>query len=204
MLYLLFILCVSLTCKAEWFSHDRAAVAAQKEDWQGALDRLNNLLIDRPDDRNILYDAGVSTYKLKNYHQAQDYFKKAIQNSSADKQLQERSYFNLGNCQVALDNLKEAIESYQKALELDPSDEHAKSNLAKVKELLKQQEQKKKEEEQKKQQEKEQKDKQDKQDKDQQDQQNQDQKQDQQDQQKDQKDKSDKSQSDQKKNQTTR
>ena len=151
---ILLMILLSVTCQAGLFSHDRAAVAAQKGDWQGALELLNHSLIDHPDDPTVLYDAGVAAYKLKNYQQAQDYFKKTIQNSTADPKLQERAYFNLGNVQVALNSLKEAVESYNKALTLDPNDEHAKNNLQKVLELLKQQEQQKKKEEQKKQQEK--------------------------------------------------
>lgn len=133
-------------CYGEWFAHDRAVYDTQRQDWASALRRLNESLIDHPDDPSLLYDAGVVSYKSGNYKQAQDYCKRATKSKIIESGLQKQAYFNLGNAHVALKEYKDAVDAYEQALKLEPSDERVKHNLQKAKMLLEQQ---KKEQEQK-------------------------------------------------------
>jgi len=125
---------------ASWFAHDRAARALQQENFPQAKQALQELLLHDPYNATVLYDAGIVSYKTSEFQPAAAYFKKAAQ-SAVDKQLQEQAYFNLGNTQVDLKELEQAIKAYEKVLELNPENERAKHNLEKVKEMLEQQKQ---------------------------------------------------------------
>ena len=77
---------------------------------------------------------GSAYYKAKDYENALSAFK---QDSSAN------GFYNQGNTLAQLQKIDEAIEAYNKALELDPTMTDAKENKAKLEELKKQQEQQK-------------------------------------------------------------
>lgn len=137
---ILLLLVTTCMSKCEWFAYDRAICDAQRQDWDNALRRLNVKLTDSPDDPSLLYDAGVVCFKAGNYKQSQDYFKRAVQSQAVDKDLQEKSYFNLGNAYCALKEYESAVNAYKQALKIDSADEHARHNLKKAQELLVQQE----------------------------------------------------------------
>ena len=82
----------------------------------------------------IAYDLGVTLYRLRRYEQAAAQFRQAL---AGTPDLRQSSYYNLGNALVraAEDTsdkrgpLREAIQAYQQALLLSPSDSAAKWNL---------------------------------------------------------------------------
>ena len=78
---------------------------------------------------------GSAAYKSNDYKSALTDFQN---NQSADAR------YNEGNTQAKLKNYKEAIESYEKALKLDPNMEDAKANKKAVEDFLKKQKQKNK------------------------------------------------------------
>ena len=144
------LLSIASYCNAEWFAYDRAICDVQKNDLPKAMQRLNARLIDYPDDASLLYDAGVVAYKSNNFHQARDYFNRAVQGKDSDAQLKKQAYFNSGNASVALKDYKNAVSSYEQALHIDPSDERVQHNLKKARELLRQEQQKQQEQQDKK------------------------------------------------------
>lgn len=147
----LIILMINLTCWAKFFDHDRAVIDAGQGNWGQAMTKMNQCLVNNPDNPSIIYDAGVASYKLGQAKQAADYFKRVTSVVNAEPMLREHAYFNLGNAHVALKAYQDAVTAYKKALEIDPQDLRAQKNLEKAKELLrKQQEQQKKEEQQQK------------------------------------------------------
>ena len=93
-----------------WFGYDRAVHAAQHGDWQYAMQLLKEQLVDASDNADLLYDAGVASFKMGEMDQAHAYFKHAAEHSKADNLLTECSYFNLGNCCVEKSRLEEQIE----------------------------------------------------------------------------------------------
>lgn len=133
------------------FEYDSVALSAQRGEWEKAQEKIQPLLVTHHDSPDLLYDAGVASYKLKQYEQAVAYFEHAAQAKSVDKILKERALFNAGNAHVALHNLEQAISLYEQVLAHNPTHEKAKHNLEKVKEMLAQKEQ---EQEQEKEQEK--------------------------------------------------
>jgi tetratricopeptide (TPR) repeat protein len=155
---IIMIFVIASYCNAEWFAYDRAIRDVQRNDLSKAMQRLNASLIDRPDDASLLYDAGVVAYKSRDFNQARDYFNRAQQGKGCTAQLRKQAYFNSGNASVALADYKNAVESYEQALHLDPSDQRVQHNLKKARELLLREQQKEQDKEQQNQ-----KDKQDKQ-----------------------------------------
>lgn len=177
----IFLLCV-MNAHADLnteIQYGRAMQEAQQGNWESAHARLNQLVTDNPERADILYDSGVAAYRLKNFESAQAYFKHAIQSAdlSADlsaiakDDLKERAHFNLGNTYVATKQLQQAIDEYEKVLDINPENKPAQDNLRIVKQMLEQEKQKQKEQDkqqQKNQQKQEQQQKQDQEQKDQQ------------------------------------
>ena len=181
-------------CAFNWFKHDRAAYAAQQESWDEAKSLLKELVRDNPDDPTMLYDAGVSSYKLGEIAQARGYFEQAAASPKADSTLKEQSFFNVGNTHMKDEAYDKAIEAYENALKINPDNERTKHNKKIAEEKKRQQEQQDKQDQNKKndQNKDDKKDQQNKdQNKDDQDKQNQENEQNKQDQNKDNQDKQD-------------
>ncbi|MFA7254870.1 MAG: VWA domain-containing protein [Candidatus Omnitrophota bacterium] len=149
----------------------------QGKRYQSALDAYRKVQVKKPDAPEVLYDLGTALYKVDAFQEsAQDL--EAASKTAQDPLLKARAFYNHGNVQYRLGNFEEAIDSYKKALELDPTDKDAKYNLEflqkqKNKMDKKDQEQKKqdqKKDEQKKDQKKDKQDQQQKQGQDQKDQ----------------------------------
>lgn len=133
-------LCMPAAVEASWFLYDRAAANAQRGDWVGAKEQLARALVDAPDNANMLYDAGVSSYKTGDMSQAAAYFKRAAETADAAL-LKERAHFNLGNTYVQKKELEKALEQYEVVLGLNPTNERARHNRDVVKKMLEQQKQ---------------------------------------------------------------
>lgn len=119
-----------------------ATADAQKNNWEQAEQRINNLIINTPDRPDLLYDAGVIAYHNKKFEQARACFEHGLQCAQLEPSLQEQLCFNAGNTCVELQQLKEAINYYERVLTLNNKHERARHNLEIVKNMLKEQEQK--------------------------------------------------------------
>ncbi len=118
------------------FDYDRAIAQSQKGNWNDATQRLKKALADHPENADILYDLGVSTFKNAEFDKALAYFTKSADTATAPQALREQAYFNAGNAQVRLKQLEQAIESYDKVLALNPDHKKAKHNKEVVKKML--------------------------------------------------------------------
>src|SRR3990167_5374701 len=119
-----------------WFGYDRAISAAQRGDWEMAKQSLKDVLINSPDRPDLLYDAGVASYKTKDFSQAAAYFNRVTELDAASTVLKEQAHFNQGNVSVELKKLEDAVKQYEKVLSINPGNEHAKHNLDIVKKML--------------------------------------------------------------------
>lgn len=122
------------------FSYDRAAYAAQQGHWEKARNELKKNLVDKSDNADLLYDAGVASYELKDFSQACAYFTQAAI-CADDNALKEKACFNAGNSCVALNELESALDFYEKSLAVNFSNEFAIHNRDLVKQMLAQQKQ---------------------------------------------------------------
>jgi tetratricopeptide (TPR) repeat protein len=73
------------------------------------------------------FNKGTAHYKLEDYDKALDKFTDSI--SSGDMDIQKKAFFNMGNTYIKQKKYKEAVDSFIKALEIDPNYEKAKKNL---------------------------------------------------------------------------
>ncbi|MCF7799416.1 tetratricopeptide repeat protein [Candidatus Babeliales bacterium] len=171
-----------------WANH-KAHKAYEQKDYDKAKEILEKEQVNNPDNPELNYNLGDIYYKLNKFDIAKSNFQRAIENCSENqKELQEFSYFNLGNSfyknclktlgpdwqkkdfkeqdnkilDLAINELKQATDKYKKALELNDKDEKVKVNLKESEKLLKELEIKLKQEKDK--QEKNKKDKEQKQD----------------------------------------
>ncbi len=139
---LLFILVVPAQVESSsWWPHSRAAAYGQDGKWQEAQAELTKVIVDNPDQADVLYDNGIAAYRLGQYATAAAYFESVIQEAVVPLELKKQALFNLGNTNVALKELPAAIKKYEEVLALEPDNQAAAHNLAKVKEMLKQQQQ---------------------------------------------------------------
>ena len=120
---------------------------AQKYD--EALQQFLDAQVELPENTALKFNLGNAYYRMANYQEAEKAFWGAA--TSGDPPLEEKAFYNLGNCAYRQGKLDEAVAHYQKALELDPKDEDARANLEFVREEIKRRinEAKKREEEQK-------------------------------------------------------
>ncbi len=142
------------------FEHDRAAYAAQHNEWQTAKECMTTAVNNNYNNPHVIFDAGVAAFNAGEYGQAQAYFNDVTQrlaSTQEQQELQERAWYNAGNTyaqrQQVLEKessndsdnttddeqkhlLEQAIASYQKALELSPDDKRARHNLEVVKKRL--------------------------------------------------------------------
>lgn len=137
---LVFITLMSISpLEAALWSQSKAAAYGQQEQWKKAQEELAPLIVDNPDNAELLYDNGIAAYRLGEFAAAAAYFENVIKTSHVERDLQKQAYFNLGNSNVALKELQTAIKNYEEVLALEPDNKPARHNLEKVKEMLKQQ-----------------------------------------------------------------
>jgi Ca-activated chloride channel homolog len=106
-----------------------------KQNFDAALEKYQDALINDPESKELHYNLGNAFYKKENYEEAVKEYGKATY--SKDISLQSRSYYNTGDCLYRMGKLPESIQFYKKALELDPKDEDAKYNIEFVQKKIK-------------------------------------------------------------------
>jgi len=101
--------------------------------YRKASDRNNKSLDAR-------FNTGDALYKQNKFEEAAKIFTENA-GSTVDKKKKADSFYNLGNSLLNSKKLPESIEAYKNSLKLDPTNAHAKYNLAYAQDQLKQQQQ---------------------------------------------------------------
>jgi len=136
-----FVWCVT-SLYGQPFAYDLAMRAGSKGDWQKAQSLLNSVLVEQPKNGAVLYDAGVTAYKLGQFDNARAYFDGAIEHNNNDAVLKQQARFNLGNTHLALKKPDLALKQYETVL-ADCSDHvPAKHNAEIARKMLQEQQQK--------------------------------------------------------------
>jgi len=106
-----------------------------------ALAKWRDAQIDAPDKKELHYNIGNGLYEKNQYEGSFSEYQKS--SDSKDAELQAKTYYNMGNTHYRMGKLPEAIEDYERCLEVTPDDEDAKYNIEfikkKMEELKKQQ-----------------------------------------------------------------
>lgn len=125
----------------------------KEEKHEEAYEIYKNASILNPDNEKIKFNLADCAYKLERYREAGDEFARLT--VSEDKNLREKSFYNLGNVFMEAKQYDQAISSYKQALLLDSKDRRAKRNLE-IAKMSKQQQQKDKDKKEDKKQDKQQ------------------------------------------------
>ncbi|WP_136796078.1 VWA domain-containing protein [Desulfosediminicola ganghwensis] len=117
--------------------------AYAREDYLKASEHYREALKDNPRDPVLNYNFGTTAYKNNLFDQATASFTEAL--NSADLQLQQKAYFNLGNSlyrqgeeqqqanpRAAMKKWQQALDAYDAALQLNSEDRAASENHAYV------------------------------------------------------------------------
>ena len=115
----------------------------EKEKYEEAYEIYKDASILNPDNEKIKFNLADCAYKLKRFREAGDEF--ARLSASGDKDLREKSFYNLGNVFMEAKQYDQAISSYKNALLIKPKDERAKRNLE-IAKMMKEQQKKDKNE----------------------------------------------------------
>jgi Ca-activated chloride channel family protein len=99
----------------------------RKGEYQEALEKYQEALIQEPDDPEIHYNIARALYKMEKYDEAIGEFQMGL--LSKNKKFQADVFYNIGNCQFRKGALDAAIESYRTTLLLNHKDMEAKQNL---------------------------------------------------------------------------
>lgn len=104
-----------------------------------ALQKYNDASAALPDSDIVNFNMGAALYKKEDYQKAIDSFTKAL--TSEDKKLEADALYNLGNCKYKLGKLKEntdlsatvgllreSLDYYKRAVELDQKNTDARFN----------------------------------------------------------------------------
>jgi len=98
------------------------------------------------DDYRFSIGEGASLYRLNRFEEAQAAFFDAA-SKDQDERTKAQALYNAGNSLVQLNQLEDAIKTYEESLKLEPKDIETKENLAYAKQLLEQQQKKENEKE---------------------------------------------------------
>jgi protein O-mannosyl-transferase len=100
---------------------------SRNSDWRSELTLWQSAEKVEPRNVNVTHGLGYAYYQMKDYGNAERYFRKTIEIDSKYKQ----AYLNLGFLVFYVNkNADEAISLFKKVLEIDPLDAHARVNLA--------------------------------------------------------------------------
>ena len=119
----------------------------QNKEYVKAYDKYNRILKIVPKNIDISEEVAQAAYKAEKFDLAEEnYIKKVNQKGVKPK---SSTYHNLGNAQMKQKNYQGAIDSYKKALKINPNDEETRYNLSEAIRKLKQQQNNNKEEDNK-------------------------------------------------------
>lgn len=107
-----------------------------KGDYKPAIERYTQALSYAPESSEALYDLGNALYKAELFDKAEQTMIRAAADTLRSDTERAEAFYNLGNARFKQQKYKEALESYRRAMLLDPADMEAKYNYAYTKKLL--------------------------------------------------------------------
>lgn len=109
----------------------------EQKDYEKAAKEFSEVEQEQPDNPDITYNRAVSQFRNGDFNGAAEGFGRSA--GSDRTELQEKSWYNLGNSFANMQKFSEAINSYENALKINPENKKATENLALMKKLLEEQ-----------------------------------------------------------------
>lgn len=106
-------------------------------EYDNAVTAFKAALDENPNDRALLQGYASALYKTKKFAEAQKIFSTLATQSTKGKDYFENTY-NEGNALLAMNRYQDAVDAFNKALDVKPNDERAMHNRAVAKALLEQ------------------------------------------------------------------
>lgn len=105
-------------------------------DYESALETYRHAQVDAPHDKRIALNIGNALYQTASYEEAEHSYSDAL--AGGNRAVREKAAYNLGNTRFRQHRLSDAVEAYQRTLELNPNNEDARFNLELAQLLLNQ------------------------------------------------------------------
>jgi Ca-activated chloride channel family protein len=128
----------------------KATTLYKKNKYDEALAQYRKAQVQSPESDIIRYNIGCTLYKKGEYGEAENGFADVASSLEA-KKLWAKAYYNFGNTLFKNGKLNDAIESYKRALRINPDDMDAKYNLEFAQNLSQQSQKQQKQQDQEKQ-----------------------------------------------------
>ena len=109
----------------------------KKENYKTAEENYRKSLETQPSSKGD-FNLGNAIFKQQRFDDAIKQYD-GIANNSSDNSLKSSALYNKGNAHFWKKEYDKAVEAYKEALRLNPKDEDAKTNLAKAKRMLQEQ-----------------------------------------------------------------
>lgn len=129
--------CINASCIRRSWDEYHAHKAYEQKKHDKAMSIYTSMLQKNPYNPEINYNLGTIFYEKKQFKIAQDYFNRAAQYSK-DTKLKQAALFALGNALYHQKLLQQALDAYEKVLELHPENQQAKQNKEYIQKLLEQ------------------------------------------------------------------
>ena len=123
---------------AQESTSDPALNAFREGDFDKAIQLYSDMLAEKSGDENLKFNLGSAFYKKGTFNAARSGFEDAL--TIEDSQTKSKVYYNLSNTLFKMNKPGESLESFKRAIKLNPEDEDAKYNYEFVKSLIEEQE----------------------------------------------------------------
>lgn len=139
LLFIFIILLLSLASKesfAFWpvYDNHQGVRDYQKKDYESAISHFDSAIKDSHDKAEYHYNQGNAQYRLNHYDIAEKEFLLSL--NATDEEIRIKSLYNLGNVKFKQNDIKGALDYYEKALRIKPDYKAAELNRDFVKKQL--------------------------------------------------------------------
>ncbi len=127
-MYSLFLLFALTLFDSPGYINKKGNKLYRQDKYEKALEQYKKAQVKDPKLMILDYNIGCSQYKMGEYKEALQSFTRII-SSLEDKELKDKSIYNIGNTLFKSGDLESAIEMYKQSLRINPNDMNAKISL---------------------------------------------------------------------------
>lgn len=125
-------------------NNNQGIVKYNQKNFDKAEELFNNALADKKENIEIKYNLADTLYKKKKYVESQSLYLDILKNENTDGELKQKIHYNLGNILYRLGEQSNpelfwsnSIKEYERSLNINSKDKHAKENYDFVADKLK-------------------------------------------------------------------